>query len=122
MNFIINKEEFLKIKAAWPKITNRTASDHIFYNAFRGHDLKRGFAETTSPNKLQNGSSPWQAFEAAKREALGLIGLYPTYSHDTPARVAQRAAATAARIKWLSDKFGIEFSAELQATLRELFK
>lgn len=122
MEFIISKEEYLKVKAAWTKIANRNSSDHIFYNALRGHDLKRGFAPTTSNRKLSNGRREWDSFETAKGNALWRIRLEPTYSHDTPERKAARNIKTKERIDALGKQFGLEFSPELIAVLRELFK
>jgi hypothetical protein len=122
MNFIINKEEYLKVKAAWNTIPNRDATDHIFYNALRGHDLKRGFAETTSERKLTNGKSPWEGYNTALSNAKWMIRIEPAYSHDTPERAAKRAIATKERIDGLSKKYGTEFSPELTEALRELFK
>jgi hypothetical protein len=122
MEFIISKEEYLTVKAAWTKIANRNSTDHIFYNALRGHDIKRGFAATTSDRKLSNGKKEWDGFETAKGNALWRIRLEPSYSYDTPERKASREAATKDRIDALSKQFGIEFSPELINMLRELLK
>lgn len=123
MNFIINKEEYLSAMAAWNKISNRTATDHIFYNALRGHDLKRGFSPIQKENKLRNGMTPWQAFDMAKKDAIWQLRDYHAmYSYDTPERVAKRVAEQNERIDCLSKKFGVTFTQELIATLREVLK
>jgi hypothetical protein len=120
--FIINKEEYLKAKAAWNNIPNRTATDHIFYNALRGHDLKRGFAETISERKLTNGKGPWDSYNSALSSAAWSIRIEPKYSHDTPERAARREAATKEHIDGLGKKYGTEFTPELLTALREVFK
>ena len=122
MNFIINKEEYLKVIAAWNNIPNRTATDHIFYNALRGHDLKRGFSPTTSALKLSNGKQEWQGYDTALSAARWTLRNEASWTHDTPERAAKREAATKERIDALSKKYGTEFTPELIATLRELFK
>lgn len=122
MEFIISKEEYLKVKAAWANIANRNSADHIFYNALRGHDLKRGFAATTSDRKLSNGKREWAGFETAKSDALWRIRLEPVYGYDTPERKAGRDIRSKEKIDALNKQFGIEFSHELTSMLRELFK
>ena len=122
MNFIINKEEYLCTIAAWNKIANRNATDHIFYNALRGFDLKRGFSPIQSENKIAAGMTPWQSFENAKKDAAWQIRDDSAWTHDTPDRAAKRAASTKERIDTLSKKYGTTFAPELLATLRELFK
>ena len=123
MNFIINKEEYLSAIAAWNKIINRTATDHIFYNALRGHDLKRGFSPVQSANKLANGISPWHSFDLAKKDALWQIrDTNAMWTQDTPERKARRDVEEKARMDSLSKKYGTIFTPELIATLRELFK
>lgn len=122
MEFIISKEEYLKVKAAWTKIANRNSADHIFYNALRGHDLKRGFAPTTSNIKMSNGKREWHGFETAKGNALWRIRIEPIYTNDTAERKASRDVRVQERIDALSKQFGIEFSPELITMLRELFK
>ena len=122
MNFIINKEEYLSATAAWNKIANRNATDHIFYNALRGHDLKRGFSPIQSENKIANGMVPWHAFEDAKRGARWKTRIHAILSHDSAERQAKRDAEEKDRIDSLSKKFGVTFTQELIATLQELFK
>jgi hypothetical protein len=122
MNFIINKEEYLSAMAAWNKIANRDATDHIFYNALRGHDLKRGFAPTTSDRKLANGKGEWEGYTSALSNAHWRIRAEPTYAHDNPDRIARREAAVKERMEEWSKRFGTEFTPELLTALRELLK
>jgi hypothetical protein len=123
MNFIINKEEYLSAIVAWNKIINRTATDHIFYNALRGHDLKRGFSPIQSANKLANGISPWNSFDIAKKDAQWQIrDTNAMWPQDTPERKARRAAEEKERIDSLGKKYGVIFTTDLITTLRELFK
>lgn len=118
MNFIINKEEFQSLTAAWTKIANRNSSDHILYNALRGHDLKRGFSPVTSPNKLANGTPEWEGFTTAKNNAKWYIR--PMQTHPNPAFTASRALEYNNRIDGLNKKFGITFTPELLEKLRGL--
>ncbi len=120
MNFIISKEEYLNAITAWNKILNRNSSDHIIYNMIRGHNPNRGFSPIQSPNKLNNGAKPWQSFEQAKsatrfslRDASGL-------RNDTSARTALRELDFKDRRDALSKKFGITFTPELIAKLKEV--
>lgn len=123
MNFIINKEEYLCTIAAWNKIANRNATDHIFYNALRGHDLKRGFSPIQSENKIAAGLKPWQSFDTAKYDAWWKIrDNAAMWSHDTLERRARREAEEKERIDSLSKKYGTTFTQELITTLRELLK
>jgi hypothetical protein len=120
MNFIINKEEYLKLAAAWKTIPARTAEDHILYNVLRGFDLKRGFSPIQKQSKLSNGFTEWQAFDKAKREAYWTLREPTIYAGESAVRTATRALELADRIKWLNKKFGITFTSELMKTLREL--
>ena len=122
MNFIISKEEYLNVIAAWNKISNRDTTDHIFYNVLRGHDPKRGFSPVQSPIKLANGQTPWLAFEQAKSSAVWQIRSHPVYAGDTPARLAARNIETKERLDNLSRKFGVEFTPELIAKIQEVLK
>lgn len=121
-NFIINKEEFIKVKAAWNLIPNRTATDHIIYNALRGHDLQRGFAPTTSDRKLTNGRSEWEGYLTALSNARWSVRIEPSYHSESPERAARRAESVKERFDSLSKKFGTEFTPELLTALRELLK
>lgn len=121
-NFIINKEEYIKVKAAWNQIPNRTAEDHIIYNALRGHDLKRGFAPTTSDRKLTNGKSEWDGYDTAMSNAHWRLRAEPANKWDTPDRAASRALQEKERIDAMSKKFGTDFTPELLTALRELLK
>jgi len=123
MEYIISKEEYLSATTAWTKIANRTATDHIFYNALRGHDLKRGFSpiKENSP-KLANGAQPWQAFDQAKQDARWSLRANEGLRGDTPERTARRELEYKDRIESLSKKFGVTFTPELINTLRELLK
>jgi hypothetical protein len=113
MNFIINKDEYLKVKAAWNNIPNRTATDHIFYNALRGHDLKRGFAETISERKLTNGKGPWDSYNSALSAARWTL-------RNLTVNISQSILQE--RIDALSKKYGTEFTPELTTALKELFQ
>ena len=122
MNFIINKEEYLKVKESWKKIIHHDVIDHIFYNSLRGHDLKRGFSPIKSAVKLGTGHQEWQAFDQAKRDARWALRDNGEYGHDTPERKLRREKEQADRYAILSKKYGIVFTPELITTLRELFK
>lgn len=122
MNFIINKEEFLQVVAAWKQIPNRNATEHIFYNALRGHDLKRGFGPIKTESKLANGAKPWQSFEGALKSAAWALRGISTYANEPADRVARKQEEYDKRIAALSKKFGITFTPELIAKLQEAFK
>ena len=122
MNFIINKEEYLSAMAAWNKIANRNATDHIFYNALRGHDLKRGFSPIQTESKLANGMLAWRAFDTAKHDAWWMLRDNTAFSNDTVERKARRDAEQKERVDSLSKKYGVIFTPELITTLRELLK
>lgn len=119
MNFIINKEQYLALKARWSVLTHKTATDHAFYNVLRGFPANRGFSPVTNQKKLSNGTSAWDAYEAAKRNATQQAGELVHYQHDNEERRIRREANYSARIKELSERFGIEFTPELRAAIRE---
>ena len=121
MNFIITKEEYLSAQAAWNKIANRNSTDHIFYNALRGHDLKRGFSPIQTENKLAAGMQPWKSFDAALSDARWQVRDQASFDH-APERKAARDAAQQERYDSLSKKYGVTFTPELIITLRELLK
>lgn len=123
MEYIISKEEYLCTIAAWNKIANRNSADHIFYNALRGLDLKRGFSpiKENSP-KLANGAQPWQAFTQAKSNAYWALRETAAWHNELPERTARREAENKERTESLSKKFGVTFTPELITTLRELLK
>lgn len=114
MNFIINKEEYLAVTSAWASNSTHTAVEHILYNALRGHDLKRGFSPIQSANKLANGSTSWQSFDQACRDARRELRFRET--HPTPRSEAEQQE----RFNRLNKRFGIIFTAELLSTLGEL--
>lgn len=121
MNFLINKDEYIKVKAAWNRPGfHHTAVDHIFYNALRGHDLKRGFAAVTSGRKLQSGN-PWRTFELAKQEAQQRLRFF-SLSGDTPERLQRRQQEYAIRIAGMTQLYGTEFTPELVGALSEVLK
>ena len=122
MNFIINKEEFLQVVAAWKQIPNRNATDHIFYNALRGFDLKRGFGPITTESKLANGATPWQSFDGALRSAAFQLRAAAIYPNMPPDRKAKQEAERDERMNALGKKFGVIFTPELIAKLVESFK
>ncbi len=111
MNFIINKEEYLSVIAAWNKIPNRDTKDHIFYNVLRGHDIEQ---------KLSTGMSPWRALEQAKRDASWAIRDNRTRENDSPERKAKFEAEYKDRIDNLSKKYGTTFTPELIAKMKEV--
>lgn len=114
MNYIITKTQYLSAKQFWSNNSNRSAGDHIIYNAIRGFDLKRGFTPITSSTKLNNGARDWQGFTAAKTDA--------SWAVRKPYSVAGSAAEYAGRMKELSKKYGFEFTPELMEQLREVLK
>jgi len=122
MNFIINKEEYLTVIAAWNKISNRDAKDHIFYNVFRGFPIDRGFHPIQREHKINNGAQPWQALNQAKKDAQWVIRDNIVYSNESPERKATRELAYQERINALSKKYGTTFTPELIVKLREAFK
>jgi len=78
MNYIIDKEQYLKLKAAWKKQETHSSSEIVAYNILRGFDAKRGFTEKTNKIKLANGATPWQAFESARNG----LNYYLKYSRE----------------------------------------
>ncbi len=122
MEYIISKEEYLSVVEAWNHIPNRTSTDHIIYNALRGHDLKRGFSPITSETKLQNGMSPWKSFNDAKYNAYFTVRPYEVNSYDSAERKVRRELEHKERMDALSKKFGVTFTPELITMLREMLK
>jgi len=121
MNFIIDKSEYLNIIAAWNKIPNRDAKDHIFYNVLRGHDIARGFHPIHKDYKLSNGMGPWQALTQAKADAQWAIRDNKGWGNETPERKLVRETEYTERMDRLSKKFGTTFTPELIAKLKEVF-
>ena len=70
MNYITNKEEYLKLSKAWKDHVNSgktvTAMHHMIYNAIRGYDLKRGFTPITREARLNAGHDPNGSYNSAK--------------------------------------------------------
>jgi hypothetical protein len=117
MNFIITKEEYLGTLTAWTKIPSRTAVDHIFYNALRGHDLKRGFSPIQDQRRLDNGHTEWRSFDDALREAQSAITLAPWHINDP-----RYITAFAATCKRLGNRYGTTFTPGLITALQEALK
>lgn len=117
MNFIITKEEYLVTLTAWTKIPSRTAVDHIFYNAFRGHDLKRGFSPIQDQRRLANGHTEWHSFEEAVRGARSAITIAPWHISDP-----RCITAFAATCKRLGDRYGTVFTPALVTALQGVLK
>lgn len=123
MNFIISKEQYLSIKARWSETSNcHSAKDHIIYNVLRGFPLDRGFSPVTDSNKLANGAEAWQAFTQAKSSAAFQFREIMHYEHDNADRKLRNEKAFAERIDSLNKQYGIEFTPELRATIREALK
>ena len=124
MNFIINKEQYLAVKAAWKQIpeAHRSATEHIFYNVLRGFDPQRGFTPIKSEAKIRNGAQPWQSYKDAKYRANYILQPPFTYTHDKPERIASKAENYKKVLAELSRKYGVEFTPELIAKIQEVLK
>ena len=122
MNFITSKEEFLNVVMAWANIANRTAADHIIYNVLRGHDPKRGFVEIKNTGKISSGARPWQGFEAARFNVLWKFRENSPTRFDDAVRILRRKEEYDQRIASLNKQFGITFTPEIIAKIREILK
>lgn len=124
MNFIINKEQYLAVKAAWKQIpeAHRSATEHIFYNVLRGFDPNRGFTPIKSEEKLRNGAQPWQTFHYAKACVHSILRAPIAYAHDKPERIAAKEEQYKKALAELSRKYGVEFTPELIAKIEETLK
>jgi len=122
MKFIINKEEYLSVKAAWKQTPNHTATDHIFYNALRGHNLKRGFNPIQAERKLSNGMIQWNSYKNERFNARWeLRDSVKARRYNTPEFISMRAAEQKERISLLSKRYGVTFTQELIIKLQEIF-
>ena len=125
MNFIINKEQYLALKAAWIQEKyqhDHNSVSHVIYNILRGFPADRGFTPITDPKKLANGASPLQAFDEAKylanRNMMELMFL----DHDSQDRKDYKVKAFNDRMAGLKDIYGIDFTPEIRAAIREALK
>jgi len=121
MNYIIEKEAYLNVLAAWKKTANHTAADHIIYNALRGFDIKRGFSPVVKPSKLSNGFTEWGAYNMAKAHAIASLR-EPDVTVSKWVSEEKRLAridAVNKHLKKLGERFGIELTPELLQKLRE---
>lgn len=77
--FIENKDEFLKIRAAWKNYCNNgghaTAPHMMLYNILRSKPYDRGFTSLTKEIRLRSGHDKWQGL----KKAANLIRLASNY-------------------------------------------
>ena len=64
--FLISKEQFLTMKAAWAKKSTHAAYEIILYNLLRSLPLGRGFVAKT---KAIQGNDEWFAYHQALKQA-----------------------------------------------------
>lgn len=69
-NYILNKDEYLTLKAAWSSKRHHSASDHIIYNVLRGKPIDSGFCIKT--HSFQR-NDPWNGFNYALASARFLV-------------------------------------------------
>lgn len=74
MNFIITKEQYLAVKAAWAKLQSHSSTDLIIYNLLRGFPADRGFSPLVKQTKIiSNSGDKWHGFNMALRSAKILL-------------------------------------------------
>jgi hypothetical protein len=110
MNYIIDKEQYQALKAAWKNKQNHSASEMIAYNILRGFDAKRGFTPTTNQKKLINGRAEWHAFQ----QATWYLKLILKPSSNAPIQEQ--------REKQFKDSYGIPYSKETAEKMLELLQ
>jgi hypothetical protein len=114
MNYIINKDQYNTLKAAWKKEATHSSVDMIAYNILRGFDAKRGFTPIRSVKKLTNGMKEWQAFNDAlstfKRYLEGAI---------TPSRWNPESQK---QYQKQLEKYGLEYSEAFFGKILEAIK
>jgi hypothetical protein len=75
MHYVINKEQFHKLREGWKKEKSHSASEMIAYNILRGFEPKRGFTPKTNPKKLANGLTEWGSFLDALSKLLNSLSV-----------------------------------------------
>lgn len=124
MNYIIEKDQYLNVLAAWKQTKDHKAADHIIYNVLRGFDPKRGFSPITKATKLANGAQEWGGYGDALYGARSMARSYciPSYTFPNEERRPVWITREDTRLKMLQTTFGIEFTLELLNKLQELIK
>ena len=112
MNYIISKEQYLKVKAAWKE----NQGSPILYNILRGFDPKRGYTKITNPIKLANGMNEWEGFNAARNR------LKYTFAEPkkTPWNSDEHYAAQIKNYQNLLKPYGLDYNPELFAKIKEI--
>ena len=114
-NYIITKEQYLAVKAAWKKEPN-LFRNIILYNILRSFPPKRGYTAITNPVKLANGMKEWDGFNTAKFW-LERSFVEPKVSKwHTPDQFAERTKEYQNLLK----PYGLEYDPELYAKIREI--
>lgn len=101
--YLISKEQYQAMRAAFKAQKSHSAADHLIYNILRSYPADRGFTPISNSNKLNNGQRPNQAFESAKLEI-------------------EYQLRSAKFLEKLKEKFGIEFSEDLINVIKEQVK
>lgn len=113
MNYIISKEQYLAVKAAWKQ--QKPQSSIILYNILRGYSAQRGYTPITNPRKLACGAKPWQGYESDVRSCK--------YEFTEPKLTPYNAKSYDRRMneyKNLLKPYGLEYSPELWSKIKEI--
>lgn len=106
---MLNKEQYITVKATWKKVKEHTVHEHIIYNVLRGKDADEGFAPLTDWGRLNaSDNNPWFNYDNAVREIHYQLN-EKRYNYENT-------------VKRYSEVFGIELSKELIAEVLSVIK
>lgn len=118
LKYIIDKVQYLAVKAAWKNTNEHGATELIVYNLLRGFPAKRGFTPITNKIKLANGSKEWCNFDSARFCVLREL------TEPIPSKWKTDAENTAMLTLYQNRlaKYGLAYSPELFAQIVALCK
>ncbi len=106
---MLNKEQYITVKATWKKEKEHTVHEHIIYNVLRGKDADEGFVPLTDWGRLNaSDNNPWFNYDNAVREIHYQLNEKRHNYENT--------------VKRYSEVFGIELSKELIAEVLSVIK
>lgn len=109
-NYLLNKEQYQSVTAAWKSTQRHSSTSHIIYNLLRSLEISRGFTPITDSTKLSNGAKAWQGFNCALSSARMILKRPgPVSKWCTEAQYAINMKNYIERI----ESFGIVYDAEL---------
>ena len=118
-NYLLNKEQYQSVLAAWKVKSAHSSAEHIIYNLLRSFEPNRGFTPFTNATKLNNGQYKYAGLQLAIMNAKLLLSPPVKSSWNSADDFDKRVKAYYKSI----EAFGITHDAalvdKLYTTLRE---